>query len=583
MKLFSSRAVYLLIVSFALVGVTSVPVQAQASNRQSKQKNKGPLPLSPMQQRGLETLDGLALEARQIDSPAVRADLQALIGDALWDFDKPNAKNIFVDAFKNARNLEDPNDAMEVQTAILRHVWSRDRALAEELIKQLSSGQTQKTAEATESARLSSQFGMQSSDPAAQQKLDLAKNLLEDDAAAAASLIRDSLQREVTFVAINQLGRLKAKDPETANRIFERAVNQLQYLPSSSAIMAAIAMADYVSPSCSLCPQKAYDPTVVEAYYTSALRILRRSLGETPPPLPLNRDLQEKVVQYFHEMQAILALTLSRFARPTELGELQTIYRDKVLSLTLQKQKTVQSMEQSQNAPDRFELLFRKAESIDNAEQRDLALSSTVQLALRQELTDEVLAKLSEKIERIESKKLHDKAWSLLKIREVDKLIKSGEFDRAYTLSLNLPDLITRATALRALSTGVARKGSQTLRSSNLLADALESLQKSDASIERSQILFKVASDFVNLKDFDHAFDALQFTSGSLAQLTRSDFEQAGRDIVPNSLFDYGGTFGRLGKVDFDKSLFVAQGIKWREFRLAAQIATCRSVLSRGK
>jgi len=116
-----------------------------------------------------------------------------------------------------------------------------------------------------------------------------------------------------------------------------------------------------------------------------------------------------------------------------------------------------------------------------------------------------------------------------------------------------------------------------------LLVDALESLQKSDASIERAQISFKVASDFVNLKDYDHAFDALQFSSGSLTQLTRSDFEQTGRDSVPNSLFDYGGTFGRLGKVDFDKSLFVAQGIKWREFRLAAQIATCRSVLSRGK
>ena len=62
--------------------------------------------LSPAQQQGLENLDRIALEARQIDNPLIRTDLQALIGDALWDFDKANARKIFLDAFKNARAIE---------------------------------------------------------------------------------------------------------------------------------------------------------------------------------------------------------------------------------------------------------------------------------------------------------------------------------------------------------------------------------------------------------------------------------------------------------------------------------------------
>lgn len=106
---------------------------------------------------------------------------------------------------------------------------------------------------------------------------------------------------------------------------------------------------------------------------------------------------------------------------------------------------------------------------------------------------------------------------------------------------------------------------------------------KAGASIERSQHLFKITSDFVSLKDYDRAFDALQFSSGSLAQIEKSDFEELAGRAVPNSLFDYSGTFGRLGTVDFDKAMFSAQSIKWREFRLAAGIATCRSVLSKGK
>ena len=92
--------------------------------------------------------------------------------------------------------------------------------------------------------------------------------------------------------------------------------------------------------------------------------------------------------------------------------------------------------------------------------------------------------------------------------------------------------------------------------------------------------MFKIAGDLINLKDYDRAFDALQSSSGSLGGLDKSYFEQTSR-AAPNSLFDYRGTFGRLGKLDFDKTMFLAQSIKWREFRLAAEIATCRSVLSK--
>src|SRR5712692_8425968 len=173
----------------------------------------------------------------------------------------------------------------------------------------------------------------------------------------------------------------------------------------------------------------------------------------------------------------------------------------------------------AQKAADKFDYLSSKVESITDQGQRDAALTSLVQLALRQDLTPELAGKLEEKIATIESKALHDKAWSLLKIREVERLIKSGNFDQGYTLSLKLPDPIVRAKALRTLSSAVARKGSDTLASPDLLAEAVESLKKGDPSIERSQIMFKIANDFVNLKDYDRAFDALQSSSASLAEL----------------------------------------------------------------
>jgi hypothetical protein len=582
MKRNSRSKIWLAAISMLLIPSGTSLAQNSSRQKSARPEMKKAAPvLSPNQQRGLENLDRIALEARQVDNPAIRADLQALIGDALWDFDKPNARSIFVDAFKNARSLEDHREAAAVTTIVVKHVWARDRALAEDLMKQLSNNRDPKSSESTKDFGVSSQFGMQSSDPTAQQKIDLARDLLEEDPAAAADLIEKTLQREVTFAGIATLNQLKTSDPEKANRIFAHAVSQLQSMPATSAVLAAIAMADYVSPTCSVCRQQSSDPTITQNFYAAGLRSLRRSLGQSFAPPPVKRELQDRLVQYFHQMQAMLALTLSRFAAPADLGELQAIYREQMQTLEVRKQQTLQALEQSQKAPDRLAELIQKVESIPDQEQRDLGMYNLITLALRQDLTEDLLKRLEEKAETIDSKSLHDKAWSLLKLREIEKLTKAADFDRAHILSVKLPDSTIRAKALRALSVAVTRKGSTTLQSPDLLSEALDSLNQADTSIERSQIMFKIAGDFVNLKDYDRAFGALQLSTGSIGQLQKKDFAETTREAVPNSLFDYSGTFGRLGSVDFDKSMFLAQGIKWRELRLAAEIATCRSVLNR--
>jgi hypothetical protein len=581
MKYHSRSPISLAAISLSLiVSGTSLAQNSNPKKGVRPETKKSAPALSLAQQRGLENLDRIALEARQVDNPAIRAGLQALIGDALWDFDKPNARNIFVDAFKNARSLEDHREAAAVTTIVVKHVWTRDRALAEELIKQLSDNKDPKGHESHDFG-ISSQFGMQSSDPSVQQKIDLARNLVAEDPAAAADLIEKTLEREVSFAGIATLNQLKTSDPEKANRIFVRALGQLQSLPPTAAVLAAIAMADYISPTCTVCQQQSSDPAQTQNFYAAGLQTLRRSLGESFAPPPVKRELQDRLVQYFHQMQATLALTLSRFAPPADLSELQAIYRAQMQTLEVRKQQTLQGLEQAQKAPDKLAELIQKVESITDQEQRDIGMYNLITVALRQELTDDLLKRLEDKAEAIESKSLHDKAWSLLKLREIEKLTKAADFDRAHILSVKLPDPTIRAKALRGLSSAVTRKGSNTLHSPGLLSEALESLNQADTSIERSQILFKITGDFVNLKDYDRAFGALQLSTGSIGQLEKKDFAEMTREAVPNSLFDYNGTFGRLGSVDFDKSMFLAQGIKWREFRLAAEIATCRSVLNR--
>ena len=556
--------------------------QAPAKGGESAKGGKKQTPaLTADQQRALENLDRIALEARQIDNVATRTDLQSLIGDAVWDFDQSNARNIFLDAIKNARNIEDKRKSAALQTAVIKRIWSRDRTLAENLMKQLSEADSQKKEEASGDFGLSAQFGMKSGDPLAEQKLDLATSLLEENTGAAAELIAASLQKDVTFSGINLLSQLKSKDPETANQIFRGAVSQLPSMPATGAITAAIAMGNYVSPSCALCSQTTADAALAGPYYTAALQSLRRSLGQAYSPPPVKPELQARLVQYFHEMQAMLALTLSKFATPQDMAELETIYQQQLKTLEPGKQQKLQALRQMQNTTNRFDDLMQKMQSLPDQEQRDKALFSLVQAALRQEPAANSSNDLEETVEKIQSKELHDKAWSMLKSREVDQLAQSGELERAYALATKLTDPTIRAKALRKVFLAVKAQGSQVIRAADVLQQGLESLAKADASIESTQLMFTVSSDFANLKDFEGAFKALQASAESLGRLKRTDFEQTNTEAIANTLFDYRNTFGRLGGVDFDRAIFLAQSIKWREFKLAAEIATCRSILSR--
>ena len=535
--------------------------------------------LTELQQRGLENLDRVAFAARQIENPGIRADLQSLIGDALWDFDQSHAKNIFRDAFKNALSLEDKRVGVAVATQVLKHVWQRDRALAEELMKQMSNNDQADKPEAAGDFGVASQFGMKSSDPASQQRLDLARSLLNEDPSAAGELIASTLRREVSFSGINLLTQLKAGQPDMANEIFSRALTQLGTMPSTNGIMSAIAMGDYVFPNCTLCSQAPADAPMARAYYAAAIAALRQSLGQRYTPPPVRPELQGRLTQYFHQMQALLALNLTKFAKPDEVEELQNIFRQQVGLLEPRKQQSLQALEKAQKVTDRFADLSEKADSVAGAEERDQAWYSIVSAALREKPSPERLEQLEKIVEKIQTPKLHTKALSVVTSLRAEALIKAGELDQAYALITTVPEDAIRATTLRKLALEVSRKGSQTLISNNLLTQALEAAEKAEPSVQRSQMAFMVTGDFLNLKDHDGAFKALASASASLAPLGQADFADKPQAAVPNSLFPFSRTFGALGSVDFDRTMFLAQSIKWREFRLAAEIATCRAAL----
>jgi|GEM_PF-2442424 len=550
----------------------------QGAPRTRVPKKKAPI-LTAAQEQALQTMDAIALEARQIDDPGIRADLQALIGDALWEFDKPTARSIFLDAFKNATALENKGEARVAQSDVIRHIWLRDPAMARDFLKRLSESEdSQNNPDGI--ASIQTTFGLTSSDPANLQSLKLADSLFDSNPQAAGDLIDSALKNGVSFAGISRLSQLRESDPERANQIFSRSINQLRSMDPSAGVVAAIAMADYVSPSCAFCPSRPLDPETASLFYQAALNILRAASRSTYAPPPLKAEFQAKLIQYSHEMQAMLAMMLTKLANPADAAELQKIYREQAQLLDSKRQQLLSAVGQIQQAPDKFSAAFSAAESLTDNDQRDSALSKLVEIALSQNPTDDFHQQLEDKISAIGPGALHDRAWSLLKIREVRKDVKDGKLEAAYGLSLRLPDRFVRAQALREVSMKLNGKSDLSLNAADVLSQALQSAESASSSIERTGLMFKIVANFMSLKEDERAFDALLLSSTTVAQLSRDDFQKLPVSKVPTSLFDFAGTFGKLGSVDFEKTMQVAQGIKWKEFRLAAEISTCRSILS---
>ena len=78
MKYHSLSPIWLAAISLSLIVSGTSPAQNANPKKGARPETKKSAPvLSLTQQRGLENLDRIALEARQVDNPAIRADTSA--------------------------------------------------------------------------------------------------------------------------------------------------------------------------------------------------------------------------------------------------------------------------------------------------------------------------------------------------------------------------------------------------------------------------------------------------------------------------------------------------------------------------
>lgn len=162
------------------------------------------------------------------------------------------------------------------------------------------------------------------------------------------------------------------------------------------------------------------------------------------------------------------------------------------------------------------------------------------------------------------------KVSSDLEVRILVKAAKSAiaidDADAAYRYTNNLKDLRTRTE----LSCDIARmlhKRKDSLRAVQVLNEALEYAQKARDDRQRPQAMLQLAN----------AATLLEPARGF--EVVNQAIEGLNNEKSFAQLFDFDNNLGLLARVNFDRTLSLAEKLNDNESRLKARIAVCRGVL----
>ncbi len=197
------------------VKVISAQTSKPTTNNTSKSSSKIELERI-LKQRRMEVqslLVSLAADARSFRDQTLRVRTLARIADTLWEVDSERGRMIFRDAWSSAESADKENKNSEnFRNQVFLLASKRDRLLGEEFLEKLKQSQ-----EDMEDVKSSKPDPWQLS-KASEQRLELAKRLLDSGNAERALQFADPVLGNVSISTLDFLTKLREKLPVEADR-----------------------------------------------------------------------------------------------------------------------------------------------------------------------------------------------------------------------------------------------------------------------------------------------------------------------------------------------------------------------------
>ena len=582
------------------------------------QTSKAEIDLNERRARARSLLVSLSTDARTFHDQTLRARSLARIADALWKVDTEQARLMFRKAWEAAEVADQESDKKlqeeisqqkartgggyavntppNVRREVLRLAAKHDRALGEEFLEKLK---VQKL-EAANSATTSPNPNHLSD--ALQQRLELARELLQMGELERSVQLADPALLMVTMETMNYLCYLREKNPAVADARYTAMLSSSANNPQSDANTVSL-LASYIftphlfmvfygngsssSQSSSKIVPADVAPELRNAFFQSAASILLR-----PLPAPGQTDqtsagldgkyLVIKRLLPFFEQGAPPAMVESLRGH---LNALQTMASENARRFDEEQLKRGIGPDEQRFADLEQSLLDRIDRAKTSAERDSLYL----QLAFRAASKGDMRAR--EFVSKVEDSEIRKQAQlyldASLAMYFVGKKQPDKALDLVYKGELNqlVKTWVLTESAKALFKTGDKDKARELLDQANTEARRID---VSDPSLPRALVALAYALNAIDReKVWDATFDAVK-AANSAEGFTGEDgevvakFQSKGSSSVHTSdvpEFDLDGLFKDLATQDYDRAVELARGFQGEGPRAVATIAIARAIL----
>ncbi|HZI20849.1 MAG TPA: hypothetical protein VEY09_19945 [Pyrinomonadaceae bacterium] len=570
-------------------------------------------------------VNSLAEEARNFSDPVLRATAQARAADALWDVERDRARALFRRAWEAAevadrelgekrareasrRGAPSSRDAGSVRREVLRLAARRESALGSEFLTRLDAANKEETEARTPSAPAATDG------PAATPKIDpdnppshmtqrlnLARQLLEDGEVERALLFADPALYPVNTFGMAFLDVLREKDPKAADQryagLLQRAASDPAADANSVSLLSAYALTPFlyitVRPDGGShtrqfrgnvrLPEN-FDPRIRTAFLGAAAQILLR------PTPPAEQDASSSGRVGAYVVTARLAPVFEQYAHPAapQIRARQSA----LLEHTPERSRTpdnsllTRGLAPEPSAANQVQDLTASLDRAQTSAERD-----RIRFRLAMGLFEEDPEQSRDHASKIEDEEMRSQLLRALAFRSLETALRGKRAEEVARLAR--ADLLTevqRAYGLTEAANMIAKE--QPGRAVEFLEEALAAARKIDpGSTERAQALTAVATRL-------HALDAARswemlgelvkaanqsagFTGEEGGLLIQVRFRDGGAmtSNVGVESFNLSDLFAALAAEDLNRASEAARSLSHESARSAATLAVARSVL----
>lgn len=548
-----------------------------------------------IRQRALSTVDYVAGLVANLPQPESRIWHSVTLGEILWGYDCPRARDYFQTAFslidevkietgpegQRAQAVEQRlrQRKRQLRAQVLRRIAGVDAELAKQFIREMK----EKSSGSSWMGGSASQAEMR-----AEEILELAEIFLELDREQAVALAEESLGHGVSEALPSFLADLRQTDPAAANNLFDLALQAAAN--SNGEVSALMALASYVIPDPAAPANEAGAGSVLDpAQTTRLLGALASALAEQAAPLGDSSGAgdsgagsgwspaeQAAFIQqhlpFFQEFLPQSVPTLLNVAyqlAPLEAAKHEPPSAGNAASPAggLREGRPSGSGGLSPEARDprvRDQRLAQQAVS--------LALQGEVDEAKR------ILTKIG-------SEQVRNRARELVNTEATMKAIDDGDFLGARQYAQAVSQVKHRAAVFSMAAEKLSKLG-ESDQALFWLEEAYAYAARMDASREKASSLVLIVETILPV----HPPRAFEMTQTLVTTLNRvqpaagKQYRERQRPVThaPGTLVDESleRIFDALGRIDFDQALYLAMQLENTEDRVRAELAICRSILA---